>query len=120
MDLPDELVDKLRVFDWMVYKAFVISVFGEVNLEDTQNLSVDKYKEELKKWHSQSFLNEDKKIDNVRNYIANNDIDVMFLQEALPRKMIDLLPSDDYNYVKNEDSMIIYKKEEFFLEDKTE
>lgn len=34
----------------------------------------------------------------------------MFLQEALPRKMIDLLPSDDYSYVKNEESMIIYKK----------
>lgn len=44
MDLPDELIDKLRVFDWMVYQAFVISVFGEVNMEDTLQLSVDKYK----------------------------------------------------------------------------
>lgn len=34
MNLKDELIDKLRVFDWMVYKAFVISIFGEIDLQN--------------------------------------------------------------------------------------
>lgn len=34
MNLKDQLVDKLRVFDWMVYKAFIISVFGKVDMDN--------------------------------------------------------------------------------------
>lgn len=34
MNLKDELIDKIRVFDWMVYIAFLRFVFGNVDMEN--------------------------------------------------------------------------------------
>ena len=64
----------------MAYKAFISFVFGDSDINNPAQYNVAKYKDELKKWHTKNYLNEDRKVDYVKNYIASNNIDVMFIQ----------------------------------------
>lgn len=53
----------------------------------------------------------------MKEYIVKQELDVLFLQEAITDRAQEYLPSDNYSFVKNADSMIIYKKESYFLQD---
>lgn len=53
----------------MLYQAYLEYLFGNVDVGSLDKCSIDRYKEELKRWHSKSYLNTNMKIKYVRDYI---------------------------------------------------
>lgn len=46
-----ESINLLRTFDWMMYEAFVTTLYGKVNWSNMKGYNVQRYVEDLRKWH---------------------------------------------------------------------
>ena len=108
------MVELTKVFDWLAYESVVELVYGIDAEKDDQILNVDvrPFREFLKRWHTKSYLQTKEKIKSVLNYIRAKTLDVMFLQEAGVVDWSLVLPAD-FSVIKNEDSVVIYRKSVF-------
>lgn len=109
MQLSDAALNKLRNFDYMIYHAYLEVLFGDVDMGRLEQYSSKTYLAELKKWHSKSYLNQNSKITFVKEYILKQELDVLFLQEAIAERAGEYLPSENYSFASNADSLVIYK-----------
>ena len=50
----------------MIYEAYLSVIFGEVDMKRLDKYSATKYTDQLKKWHSKAYLNQNTKITYVK------------------------------------------------------
>jgi hypothetical protein len=50
--------ERVRIFDWLMYKAIIIYLYKAFNTSELRNLDPAPYKEFLQKMHSAAYLNE--------------------------------------------------------------
>ena len=111
----NQTIEMLKMFDKMMYEAFVETVFGPVDWSNIRDYDCKVYLEELRKWHSKCYLQLEVKVRVLCDYITARDLDVLFVQEADVDSISKALP-DAYMYSQCSESMIILKKS-FYLED---
>ena len=109
LSLTEESINLLRAFDWMMYEAFLTCLYGKVDWSNLKDYNVQRYIEELKKWHSKNYLKWQPKINYVKEYILRENLDVLFLQEAGHEKLESSI-STNYICFRSEEAMIIVKK----------
>jgi hypothetical protein len=81
-----------------------------VDWNNLKEIDVSKFNKYLFNWHSKPYLKNQLKMDKVRQYILDNEISVLFLQEAGFEDWSTILPISIYGFKKKNDSLIIYKK----------
>ena len=102
-------VDRLKLFDRVLYEAFLLAVFGEVDWSRIKEYDSQRYLTELAKWHSKAYLKLATKIKLLCDYINKKDLDILFIQEANVEEVAKCL-SGQYTFTWNKESMIVIKK----------
>lgn len=110
------MVDLTRLFDWLAYESVVELLYGiDANTdEDILKVDIIPFRQFLKRWHTKIYLQTKEKIKWVLKYIQAKNLDVMFLQEAGIVDWSLLLPTD-YEVIKYEDSVVVYRRSFFNL-----
>lgn len=75
------MIDLALLFDWIAYESALIYVYGEeYTPENLKSLDPKPYLACLSEWHSKSFLNLHKKIQEICEYINSKQLDIFFIQ----------------------------------------
>lgn len=102
-----------------MYRTFITYVYGEFNDSKVKELDPNPYLAFSKEMQSKSYLVNEQKMARVSTYIEDNNLDVMFVQEA-GFEGWESIVTEFYGVKRKNDSMIVYKKDVFRPDDNKE
>jgi hypothetical protein len=111
-----ENLDRTKLFDLLLYRTFITYVYGEFDETKLKDLDPKPYLAFNREMHSKSYLVNEKKMERVSHFVEEHSLDVMFVQEAGFEGWDNIVPTT-HGIKRNNDSMIIYKKDVFRPDD---